>query len=77
MFHDEPDPTGETGFEGEAWENPDAAFSDPSGMKTFAEEIDKVDVSDWDVDSDSLWGDEDTNPTADIGDGTFDIDFLG
>ncbi|MGP6170837.1 hypothetical protein ACTU6U_01515 [Microbacterium sp. A196] len=77
MFHDEPDPIDETGSDGAAWNNSDAAFSDPTGMKMFAEEIDNVDVSDWDVDSDSLWGDEGTNPIADIGDGTFDIDFLG
>jgi len=61
----------------ELWDEPDAAFADLSGMNMFVREIENVETSDWDVDSDSLWGEEGAATGADIGDGTFDADFPG
>lgn len=62
---------------GELWDEPDDAFADLSGMKMFTQEIENVEASDWDVDSDSLWGEEGVSTVADVGDGAFDSDFPG
>lgn len=62
---------------GQLWDEPDDAFADLTGMNMFTREIENVEASDWDVDSDSLWGEEDAGLGADIGDGTFDSDLPG
>ncbi|MGO2746139.1 hypothetical protein [Microbacterium sp.] len=77
MSSDELEPTGASGSGGESWNEPDDASPDLTGMNMFTEEIQNVDASDWDVDSNSLWGDEGTDIVADIGGGPFDIDFPG
>lgn len=48
---------------------------DISGANMFTEEIENINASDWDVDSDLLWGDDGAEATVDIGDGVFDTDF--
>lgn len=53
----------------------DAPDIDISGANMFTEEIENVDASDWDVDSDLLWGNDGAEATIDIGDGVFDTDF--
>ncbi len=48
---------------------------DVSGANMFTEELENINASDWDVDSDLLWGDDGAEGTVDIGDGSFDTDF--
>ncbi|HCS59976.1 MAG TPA: hypothetical protein DIW46_01055 [Microbacterium sp.] len=48
---------------------------DISGANMFTEEIENINASDWNVDSDQLWGDGVAEETIDIGDGFFDTDF--
>ena len=73
MSSDEFGRTGEPGLGDEPWDEP----GDLSGMNMFTQEIENVDASDWKVDSDSLWGDEEFDVGADAGDGLFDTDFPG
>jgi hypothetical protein len=73
MSSDEISRTGEAGPDAESWDEP----GDLSGMNMFTQEIENVDASDWNVDSDSLWGGEEPDTGVDIGDGLFDTDFPG
>ena len=68
---------GDSGFGDESWDESADPFADPLGVNMFTQEIENVDASDWDVDSDSLWGDVGADAGTDIGDGSFDIDFPG
>lgn len=81
MSSDEFGPTGDSGFadepSGDLWDEPDAAIADLTGMNMFVQEIENVETSDWDVDSDSLWGEEGVITAADIGDGAIDLDLPG
>lgn len=63
----------EPGIDGALWDEPD----DLSEMNMFTQEIENVDASDWDVDSESLWGGEEPDTGVGSGDGLFDSDFPG
>jgi hypothetical protein len=76
MSSDDLGATGDSGSSEEPWAESDDAFTDLSGMDMFTQEIENVDASDWDVDSESLWGDETADTGADIGDVPPDGDFL-
>ena len=52
----------------------DAPF-DFTGADMFTQEIENVNASDWDMDSDLLWGDDGAQTTVDIADSAFDSDF--
>ncbi|WP_448711048.1 hypothetical protein [Microbacterium profundi] len=73
MSSDEFSRTGEPGVDAALWDEPE----DLSEMKMFTQEIENVDASDWDVDSESLWGGEEPDLGVDVGDGLFDSDFPG
>ncbi len=81
MFSDEFGPTGDAGFadeqSDEPWDESDDALADLTGMNMFVREIENVETSDWDVDSDSLWGEEGVITAVDIGDGAIDSDLPG
>ncbi|GAA1532917.1 hypothetical protein HD600_001949 [Microbacterium ginsengiterrae] len=77
MSSDELGGTGSSGFDDEPWEGPADPFADPSGLNAFTQEIENVDASDWDVDSDSLWGDTGVDTVIDDDGGTFETDFPG
>ena len=53
----------------------DISDTDISGANMFTEEIENIDASDWDVDSDLLWAGDGAETTIEIGDGVFDTDF--
>lgn len=58
-------------------DGPGADFTgaDIFGANMFTEEIEGIDASDWDVDSDLLWAGDGAEATIEIGDGVFDTDF--
>jgi len=53
----------------------DVGDIDISGANMFTDEIESINASDWDVDSDLLWGSDTAEAGIDIGDGVFDTDF--
>lgn len=73
MSSDQFNRTGDAGVDEELWDE----HADLSGMSMFTQEIENVEASDWDVDSDSLWGGEGPDLGVDIGDGLFDTDIPG
>lgn len=77
MSSDSFDGTGVPGLDDELWDEPADPFADPLSVNLFTQEIENVDTSDWDVDSDSLWGDAATDAVTDVGGGSFDIDLPG
>jgi hypothetical protein len=51
------------------------AFADPAGANFFSAEIENVNATDWDVDADSIWGDDGVSDAVDDG-GIAGLDFL-
>ena len=76
MSSDEPGPSATPAYDDlpGVWTASDP-LADLTGMNMFTDEIDNIDASDWDVDSDSLWGSDDGTAAIDPGDGLFDTDF--
>lgn len=50
------------------------AFADPAGANFFSAEIENVNATDWDVDADSIWGDDGGSDAVDDG-GIAGLDF--
>ena len=48
-------------LEGDPWD----ADADAMSANWFSDEIENVSASDWDVDAEQIWGDDDTGATAD------------
>jgi len=55
-------------------DDPSDAFADPSASNLFAAELENVDASAWDVDTELIWGDEGQGPAGDDG-GATGLDF--
>ena len=49
-------------------------FADPAATNLFSAEIENVNASDWDVDTDLMWGDDAGSATIDDGGETLGLD---
>jgi hypothetical protein len=53
-------------FGGGVWGDGSGEAADPTATNLFSAEIENVNASDWDIDADSIWGDD---GEADVDDG--------
>jgi hypothetical protein len=52
-----------------------ADIPDISGANLFTDEIENVDVSDWDIDASLIWGDDGEHPVVEDGGDAIGLDF--